>query len=236
MSPPTAADAERIQQQLREAADTETPGPQTLATVAGLDVAYAVGTQLVAAAVVVLDATTLEPLDTATAVQEAAFPYLPGLFAFREVPPLLQAVGKLSTSPDLLVCDGHGYAHPRRFGLASHIGVLTGLPAVGVAKTLLCGHAAEPAAERGSHTPIIADDEVIGACVRTRTDVKPVYVSAGHRINLATAIRHTLDICPRYRLPETTRQADRLARTALAKAEQASAVPIPIDRPYRAQR
>jgi deoxyribonuclease V len=214
--PPTATAAEHIQQALREQADTQGPGPPELRTVAGLDVAYAEGSPLVAGAIVVLDATTLEPIEKATAIQEAAFPYLPGLFAFREIPPLLEAMGKLAVAPDLLVCDGHGYAHPRRFGLASHIGILTGLPAIGVAKTLLCGWAAEPDIERGAHTLITDDGEVIGACLRTRTGVKPVYVSAGHQINLATAIRHTVALCPRYRLPETTRQADRLARIALA--------------------
>jgi deoxyribonuclease V len=233
VSPATATEAERTQQVLRNAADTTGPGPQALATVAGLDVAYAEGSPLVVAAVVVLDATTMESLETATAVQEAMFPYLPGLFAFREMPPLLEAMGKLTIVPDLLVCDGHGYAHPRRFGLASHIGVVTDLPAMGVAKTLLCGSAHEPESTRGSHTPVSDNGEMIGACLRTRTGVKPVYVSAGHRINLSTAIRHTLALCPSYRLPETTRQADRLARATLANVVTASPVsaPHPPDNP-----
>lgn len=217
-TPSSAADAERIQQQLRGAVDITGPGPQELGTVAGLDVAYATGSPLVAAAVVILDANTLEPIEHSTAVQRVDFPYLPGLFAFREMPPLLKALGKLTADPDLLVCDGHGYAHPRRLGLASHIGVLTGLPAIGVAKTLLCGHAEEPGADRSSRTPVFDGGEIIGACLRTRTGVKPVYVSAGHRVSLATAIEHTLALCSRYRLPETTRHADHLARAALARA------------------
>lgn len=216
--PASAAEAERIQNELRPLSDTTGPGPQRPRAVTGLDVAYRAGSPLVAAAAVVLDAATLEPVEVATAVAEAAFPYLPGLFAFRELPPLLRALEKLTVTPDLLVCDGHGVAHPRRFGLACHIGVVTGLPAFGIAKTLLTGEHEPPGEERGSWTPVRDGPEVIGRCLRTRAGAKPVYVSAGHRIDLATAARHALVLCPRYRLPETTRGADRAARAALARA------------------
>jgi len=148
-------------------------------------------------------------------IRKAVFPYEPGLFAFRELPPLLAALERLDRGPDVLVCDGHGLAHPRRFGLACHLGVLTGLPTFGVAKTRFVGTHAVPAAARGSSAPLVDAGEEVGAVLRTQDGVKPVYVSAGHRIDLAHACRLTLALTPRYRLPETTRHADRLSRAAL---------------------
>ena len=189
------------------------PGPASPATVAGLDVAYA-GDRL-AAAVVVLDLEDLSVRDTAVVFGRPEFPYIPGLFAFREVPSLLAALEKLSVRPDMLVCDGHGLAHPRRFGLASHLGVLTDLPSFGVGKTRLVGTHAVPGEERGAREPLIDDGETVGAVVRTRTGVKPVFVSAGHRIDLDTACDLTLRLTPRYRLPETTRAADHACRLAV---------------------
>ncbi len=141
-----------------------------------------------------------------------AFPYVPGLFAFREVPALLAALDKLTVRPDVLVCDGHGLAHPRRFGLASHLGVLTGLPAFGVGKTRLLGDWAPVGPRRGDRSPLIDAGETVGAVLRTQDGVKPVFVSAGHRMDLAGACDLTLALTPRYRLPETTRAADRACR------------------------
>jgi deoxyribonuclease V len=186
------------------------PGPAAPATVAGLDVAY--DGERLAAAVVVLDANDLTVRDTAVVLGTPAFPYVPGLFAFREVPALLAALEKLTVRPDVLVCDGHGLAHPRRFGLASHLGVLTGLPAFGVGKTRLIGDWAPVGPRRGDRSPLIDDGETVGAVLRTRDGVKPVFVSAGHRIDLAGACDLTLALTPRYRLPETTRAADRACR------------------------
>jgi len=151
---------------------------------------------------------------------ETAFPYVPGLFAFREVPGLLEALGRLSTTPDLLVCDGQGLAHPRRFGLACHLGVLTGLPAIGAAKTAFVGTHAEPGPARGASADLIVDNEIVGAVVRTQDGVKPMYVSIGHRVSLPTAVAHVLHLTPSYRLPETTRAADRLCRAALSAAAE----------------
>jgi deoxyribonuclease V len=186
------------------------PGPAAPATVAGLDVAYD-GDRL-AAAVVVLDAIDLTVRDTAVVLGTPAFPYVPGLFAFREVPALLAALDKLTVRPDVLVCDGHGLAHPRRFGLASHLGVLTGLPAFGVGKTRLLGDWAPVGPRRGDRSPLIDAGETVGAVLRTQDGVKPVFVSAGHRMDLAGACDLTLALTPRYRLPETTRAADRACR------------------------
>ncbi|MCQ4044390.1 endonuclease V [Streptantibioticus rubrisoli] len=215
--PRTEADAIAIQDRLRALVDRAGPGPQDPRLVAGLDVAYAEGSDRVAAAVVVLDARTLEVVERATAVGEATFPYVPGLFAFRELPVLVEALSRLQTVPELLLCDGQGLAHPRRFGLACHLGVLTGIPAAGVAKTTFVGgyDAAALDPRRGAGAPLVDAGETVGRALRTRDGVKPVYVSTGHGIDLDTACRHVLALAPKYRLPQTTRLADRLSRDVL---------------------
>jgi deoxyribonuclease V len=189
--------------------------------VAGLDVAYDTGSDLVAAAVSVLDAATLELVEEVTAVATAPFPYVPGLLAFREIPVLATALEKLSTFPDLLVCDGYGIAHPRRFGLACHLGVLTGLPSIGVAKTPFVGAtddlADRLAARRGATVDLVDAGEVVGRALRTQDGVKPVYVSVGHLIDLDSACTMTLNLARKYRQPETTRRADSASRAALAR-------------------
>ncbi|MGN9915476.1 deoxyribonuclease V [Micromonospora palomenae] len=207
-----------VQDRLRPLADLVGPGPRRPATVAGLDVAYAESGDLLAAAVTVLDAATLTVVDRAVSVGRPAFDYVPGLFAFRELPALLAALDGLTVQPELLVCDGHGLAHPRRFGLACHLGVVTGLPAIGVGKTRLVGESAEPGPLRGDSTPLVDGGETVGRVLRTRDGVKPVFVSVGHRMSLDNAVEQVLALTPRYRLPETTRTADRLCRDALAAA------------------
>ncbi|TYB43399.1 endonuclease V [Actinomadura chibensis] len=216
--PSGAAAAEAVQDRLRPLLELDVPGPAEPRAVAGLDVSYAGdgrGDRL-AAAVVVLDGTTLDVVEESVVVGTAAFPYVPGLFAFRELPALLDALRGLRTSPDLLVCDGFGVAHPRRFGLACHLGVLTGLPCVGVGKTAFVGTYAPPGPRRGDTSPLVDGGEVVGRVLRTQDGVKPVFVSVGHRTDLDTACRNVLALSPRYRLPETTRRADRLSRDALA--------------------
>ncbi|MET9338084.1 deoxyribonuclease V [Nonomuraea sp. NPDC003804] len=210
--PTTIAEAEAEQERLRPLVDLSDPGPERVRFVAGLDVGYAAEGDEVTGAVVVLEADTLRVVDSAVARGPAAFPYVPGLFAFRELPPLLAAMERLTVAPDLLVCDGYGLAHPRRFGLACHLGVLTGLPVIGVAKTAFVGACDDPAAERGSWSPILLDGEVVGRALRTRDGVRPVYVSQGNRIGLDNACAHVLRMTPAYRLPEPIRQADRLSR------------------------
>lgn len=181
---------------------------------AGLDVAYQ-GDRL-AAAVVVLDPSDLHVLDVAVVRGTPAFPYVPSLFAFREIPALLEALDKLGVRPEVLICDGHGMAHPRRFGLASHLGVLTGLPSFGVGKTRLIGDWAPVGEKRGDRSDLIDAGEIVGAVLRTQDRVKPVFVSAGHRMDLETACSLTLRLAPRFRLPETTRAADRACRDAVS--------------------
>jgi len=219
-------DAETLQAELRQLVDGAAPGPDLVTTVAGFDVAYDIDSDLVVGAVVVLAAPGWEVIASATAAGRAAFPYVPGLLSFRELPPLLDAwntvLPYLAAPPDLLVCDGHGIAHPRRFGLACHLGVTLDLPTIGVAKTQFVGEHSVPGEHRASRTAIILDGEPVGAALRTRDDVREVYVSVGHRTNLDSACRWVLDLCPRYRLPETTRAADHLSRRALAEARTAA--------------
>lgn len=220
--PTTAEEALALQDRLRPLVDTTGPGPREVRRVAGLDVAYAEDSDRLAAAVVVLDARTLAVLERSVVLGRARFPYVPGLFAFRELPSLVAALDGLGTPPDLLVCDGQGLAHPRRFGLACHLGVHTGIPSIGVGKTAFVGTYDPPATARGSVSDLVLDGEVVGAVLRTRPGVKPVFVSVGHGLDLATACRHVLNLTPEYRLPETTRQADNACRTALKQARTAT--------------
>jgi deoxyribonuclease V len=212
--PPTVEEAVRIQTALAPSVVRTPPPGFAPRTAAGLDVAYATGSDLVAAAVVTVSLETGAVVESATAVGEAEFPYVPGLFAFRELPTLLAAFAGLTERPDLLLADGHGIAHPRRFGLACHLGLTTGLPTIGVAKTPL-GPVDPPGRTRGDTSPLVESGEVVGAALRTQPGVKPVYVSVGHLVDLPTACAHVLALAPRYRLPETTRQADRLSRVTL---------------------
>ncbi len=186
--------------------------------IAGADVEYEKDGDLVAGAIVVLDRATMQVVAHASHCMKAPFPYIPGLFSFREMPPLLQAYEKLTQKPELIICDGHGIAHPRKFGLACHMGVTLNLPTIGCGKTRLVGRYEMPAAAKGAHSPLIADNSLnnaIGAVLRTQTDINPVFVSIGHKIDIATATSIVLDMCREFRLPETTRLADQYAREAM---------------------
>jgi deoxyribonuclease V len=179
--------------------------------VAGVDVGFENNGAMTRAAVVVLSYPGLERLDQAVARQPTRFPYIPGLLSFRELPAVLDALGRLSVEPDLLLCDGQGIAHPRRLGIASHLGILIDRPTIGVGKSRLCGRHGPVPEGRGEWTPLVDRGQTIGAVLRSREKVKPIYVSPGHRISLETAIRYVMACTTRYRLPETARQADRLA-------------------------
>jgi len=182
-----------------------------IARVAGVDVGFEDGNATAKAAVVVLGWPELACQEQAVARQPTPFPYVPGLLSFREIPVVLEALARLQAPPDLILCDGHGIAHPRRLGIASHLGVLTGLPTIGAAKSKLVGHHAELPREKGHWRPLRHRGETVGAALRSRTGTKPLYVSSGHCVSLPTAVAWVLRCTPRYRLPETTRQADRLA-------------------------
>ncbi len=177
--------------------------------IAGLDAAFTPDGCDCLAAVVLWDAVTCRVVEAHTAARRLRFPYIPGLLSFRETPALLAALRRLGRRPDVVMCDGHGLAHPRRFGIACHVGLLTRLPAIGCAKSRLTGQHAEPGRERGSVSVLTDGAEVIGEVVRTQTAVKPVFVSVGHKIDLATAREVVLRCSLRYRLPEPTRLADR---------------------------
>lgn len=153
----------------------------------------------------------LQVQERAIARRPTAFPYIPGLLSFREVPTVLAALERLKTLPDLLLCDGQGIAHPRRFGIACHIGWLTDLPAIGVGKSRLVGQHAEVPEHKGDWTPLQHQGETIGAVLRTRATTKPLFISPGHRISLETAIEYVMRCTTKYRLPETTRHAHKLA-------------------------
>ncbi|MEU1195223.1 endonuclease V [Streptomyces sp. NPDC005813] len=221
--PATEEQARAVQDELRERVVLDEAGPPPgTGRVTGVDVAYDDERDLVVAAAVVLDAASLTVVAEATAVGQVSFPYVPGLLAFREIPTVLAALDALPCAPGLVVCDGYGRAHPRRFGLASHLGVLTGLPTIGVAKNPFTFSYAEPAALRGRSSPLLAHgptgEEEVGRALRTRDGVKPVFVSVGHRVGLDNACAHTLALTPEYRLPESTRLADSLCRRALKEA------------------
>lgn len=202
----TVAEARTVQQQLRERLIPHPPAGFAPRWIAGADVSMERFSHFGHAALVVLDAGTLAVAETATAEEELRFLYVPGYLSFRELPPLHACWERLAAKPDLVVFDGQGYAHPRRFGLACHGGVLWDVPTIGCAKTLLVGEHGELGTERGATAPLIHKDEVVGMAVRTRDGTKPVYVSAGHRMDLATAVEWVLRLS-RFRLPETTRHA-----------------------------
>jgi deoxyribonuclease V len=180
-------------------------------TVAGVDVGFEEDNTITRAAIAVLDFHSLELIETAIARRPTTFPYVPGLLSFREVPCVLEAMLKLGAEPDLLLCDGQGIAHPRRFGIAAHLGILLDLPAIGVGKSRLIGTHAEVPPEKGSHVPLMDNGEQIGVVLRTRTNVKPLFISPGHRVSINSAHELVMQCVTHYRLPETTRWAHQLA-------------------------
>lgn len=180
-------------------------------TVAGVDVGFEEHGRITRAAVAVLSWPALQPLTEQVVRRPTTFPYVPGLLSFRELPAVLGAFDELELRPDLVLYDGQGIAHPRRMGIAAHLGVILDLPSIGAAKSRLCGTHEEPGPHKGDRASLWDGDEEIGAVVRTRSGVKPMYISTGHRVDLAKAVAWTLACTSRYRLPETTRRAHRLA-------------------------
>lgn len=208
--PLTAEEAIIIQQELASEVITSDQ-LTTVQYVAGVDVGFTESGTITRAAVAVLSFPDLQLQEYALAYRPTTFPYVPGFLSFREVPAVLEALEKLSITPDLILCDGQGIAHPRKFGIACHLGVLTNIPTIGVAKSLFVGKHSELSEQRPAWQPLIYRGETIGAVLRTRTGVKPVYVSSGHCVSLTTAIDYVLRCTTKYRLPETTRWADKLA-------------------------
>lgn len=187
--------------------------------IAGVDISVGKVSGVARGAVVVLNYPELSVVETRIAEGELNFPYVPGLLSFREAPLAIAACERLSLTPDLFLIDGQGVAHPRRFGLASHLGLFLGKPTIGCAKSLLCGHYEEPAAEAGSYAAIADKDETIGVALRTKPGTKPVYVSIGYKVDLSTAINWVMQCCRGYRLPEPLRLAHLAASGNLEPTE-----------------
>jgi deoxyribonuclease V len=206
----TPGEARSIQEHLRDLVITKNEVGE-IHHVAGVDVGFENGGQTTRAVVASLDFPELQLHEYSLARMPTRFPYVPGLLSFREIPAILKALEGLGGQPDILICDGQGLAHPRRLGVASHLGVLTGLPSIGVAKTRLVGTHDEVPDTRGAWVPLKDKDEIIGAVLRTRKGVKPVYVSIGHRVDLEFSIDLVMRCTTRFRLPETTRWADGIA-------------------------
>lgn len=203
----TPAEARHIQTKLRPRVELRDSLPR-LERVAGADVAFDVRRGRAIAGVIVYRLADLAELERVTSTRPLTFPYVPGLLSFREAPALLAAFARLRHIPDVIFVDGQGYAHPRRFGIACHLGVLLDRPTVGCAKSRLIGEHAEPAHRAGSWTPLTDAGEVIGAVLRTRAGAKPIYVSVGHRVSLERAVALVLQVTDGFRIPRPTREAD----------------------------
>lgn len=208
--PTTLDEAAALQEQMRTHVVTEDQlGPLT--HVAGVDCGFEDDGATTRAAIAVLRFPDLQLVDQAITRSPTTFPYVPGFLSFRELPAVLDTLEQLSIPPGVLLCDGQGIAHPRRFGIASHLGVITNLPTIGVAKTLFVGTHDEVPDQRGAWQPLVHRGDLIGAALRTRIGTRPLYISTGHRVSLATAIDIVMQCAPKYRLPETTRLAHKLA-------------------------
>jgi len=218
----TPREAVRLQQTWRERVETQDRyGP--LHYVAGADLAFDPETNLAFAGVIVYRLPGLEEVERRMARRKLRFPYVPGLLSFRESPVLLAAFARLRVSPDVILIDGHGRAHPRRFGIACHLGVLLDRPTIGCAKSILVGEAAEPGAQAGSTTSLIDKGEKVGVVLRTRDQVRPIYVTIGHRVSLESAVRIVTRCLDGFRIPKPTREADHWVRD-LRRAYQKSSV------------
>lgn len=209
--PESPAQARSIQQELRKRLLVENRFG-TLETIGGVDVGYDNARGLAHASVVTMRLGELVPIEQIQVYTPVQFPYVPGLLSFREIPAIIEALKQLAHMPDLLMVDGHGIAHPRRMGIAAHLGAFLEWPTIGVAKKRLTGTYEMPADERGAHTRLLVGDEQIGYVLRTREGVKPVFVSPGHRVGMNMALRIVLQCLTRYKLPEPTRLADKFSK------------------------
>lgn len=215
----STAEARDLQLQLRDRVSLEPPAGFEPRRVAGADLSWNRRGAHGYAGIAVINTETMETTEEASAMAPLEFPYVPGLLSFRELPPIATAWEKLSDRPDAVIFDAHGFAHPRRMGLACHGGLLFDVPSVGCAKSVLVGEHDPVGEERGSTAPLVDDGEVIGMALRTRDRVRPVYVSVGHRVDLATAVEVVLSVGGGYREPETTRRSHKLANDLRRQAD-----------------
>ena len=212
----TTTEAAKIQMGLKERI-SQVDDFDKIEQVGSVDVNYKKGMAKATAAAVVLSFPGLEVLETRVVEGEISFPYVPGLFSFREIPLLIPALEKLKTTPSVMLVDGQGIAHPQRMGLAAHLGILMDIPTIGCAKSPLLGTHEEPSIEKGAYTYLYDQTEVIGAVVRTRTNISPVYISIGHKISLHTAVEVTLKCTPKFRIPEPLRTAHQMSRSVYSR-------------------
>jgi len=213
LSPQSPQHAREIQNELRaKVRIVDDFGGLTL--IAGVDVGYDIVNNLAHASIVTMTSDDLKPIDHAQAFVTADFPYIPGLRAFREIPAILAALAGLKSVPDILMVDGLGIAHPRRMGIAAHLGVLLDHPTIGVAKSRLTGRHEMPGPLKGDHTPLMAGKEQIGVVLRSRDNVNPLFISPGHRVSMQTTLDLTSRCLTKYRLPEPTRMADKFSKVS----------------------
>lgn len=207
----SATDARRVQERLAAEVVLRDGAPQPLRWLGGFDVGFEDAGAITRAAAVLLAADTLQPVAAEVVRLPTSMPYVPGLLSFRELPALVAALQRLPHAPELVFVDGHGIAHPRRLGIAAHFGVATGLPSIGVAKSVLCGRHDPLGAQAGGHVPLLHRGEQIGWALRSKLRCNPLFVSPGHRVSMQGALDAVLRTLRGYRLPEPTRLADRLA-------------------------
>jgi deoxyribonuclease V len=219
----TVAEARELQLALRERIVLRARPDFRPRTIAGADVSMEKFAKRGYAGIVTLDAATLDTVEEASSAATLQMPYIPGYLSFRELPPLDDAFRKLCTKPDVVIFDGQGLAHPRRFGIACHGGLLWDVPTIGCAKSILVGEHDEPGWARGSTAPLVHQGETVGVALRTRDGVKPVYVSPGHLMDIETAVRVVLSVSPKYREPETTRRSHRLVNEIRREESRAGA-------------
>jgi deoxyribonuclease V len=208
----TPRQAIRLQEKLRDRVALENSGGSHIRTVAGADLAFDPATNAAFAGVIVYRFPQMDEIERRFARRRLRFPYIPGLLSFREIPVLTAAFDKLHSDPELLLIDGHGRAHPRLFGIACHVGVLFDKPTIGCGKSLLVGEHEEPKAAAGSTAPLFFHGQQVGTVLRTRTGVKPLYVTVGHRVSLELAVRLVMRCVDGYRIPKPTREADHYVR------------------------
>ncbi len=217
--PESAAEGIAIQKELRHRVRLENDFG-AIRHVAGVDVGYDNARGLAHASVVVVALGTLLPVEQVQVFTPVAFPYITGLLSFREIPAIIEALAQLKHAYELLMVDGQGIAHPRRLGIAAHLGVLTDMPAIGVAKSRLTGTFHPPGPTKGSHSPLMDKGERIGAVLRSRDNVSPLFISPGHRIDIDASVRYVVQCLTRYRLPEPTRLADKYSKCKPAGAQE----------------